>query len=154
MKSRQNAPAATVPDRVDSSFLKTLVGYNTRRATLRILALFAERMGPLDLNEVEFSILCLIGRNPGLTPSQLCAELGLLPPKLTKLLARMDKRQLLLRQVPDADKRAVCLNLSPAGTQLLTQAESVAVALEAQASSALTARQREMLISLLQKIYA
>lgn len=153
MKSRQNAPVATVPDRVDSSFLKTLVGYNTRRATLRILGLFAERMGPLDLTEVEFSILSLVGRNPGLTPSQLCAELGLLPPKLTKLLARLDKRQLLLRQVPAADKRAVCLNLSPAGAQLLSQAESTAVALEAQASSALTARQRETLISLLQKIY-
>ncbi|MBL0150190.1 MAG: MarR family transcriptional regulator [Ideonella sp.] len=154
MKPRKNAPAATVPHSVDSHFLKALVGYNTRRATIRIMAVFAERMGPLDLNEVEFSILSLIGRNPGLTPTQLCAELGLLPPNLTKLLARLDRRQLLDRQVPASDKRAVCLNLSRAGTELLAQAESTAVTLEAEASSALSARQRETLITLLQKIYA
>lgn len=154
MKSRKNEPVAVVPETVDSGFLQTLVGYNTRRATLKILDLFAQRMAPLELNEVEFSILSLIGRNPGLTPSQLCAELGLLPPNLTKMLGRLDKRALLSRRVPAADKRAVCLSLSPAGLALLDQAEATASALELEASSALTARQRATLIQLLQKVYA
>jgi DNA-binding MarR family transcriptional regulator len=153
MKSRNKEPIAVVPDSVDSGFLKTLVGYNTRRATLRIMDVFAQRMGPLELNEVEFSILSLIGRNPGLTPTQLCNELGLLPPNLTKLLARLDKRALLSRRVP-ADKRAVSLSLSPAGQALLAQAEATAVALELEASSALTSRQRATLVTLLQKVYA
>ena len=146
-------PPAAIPERVDSGFLRTLVGYNTRRATLRILGVFDERMASLELNPVEFSILCLVGHNPGLTPSQLCAELGLLPPNLTKLLARLDKRQLLQRRAPAADKRVVCLSLSPAGRKLLTDAQARVVRLEAEASSALTERQRQTLITLLQKIY-
>jgi len=153
MKLRTDIPPTSIPATVDSSFLQTLVGYNTRRATLTILDVFTQRMGPLGLSVVEFSILSLIGRNPGLTPSQLCAELGLLPPNLTKLLARLDQRKWVERRVPAADKRAVCLSLSEAGAELLARAEPEAVALEIDATSALTARQRETLISLLQKIY-
>jgi DNA-binding MarR family transcriptional regulator len=153
MKLRKDLPPASIPATVDSSFLQTLVGYNTRRATLKILDVFDQRMGPLGLSVVEFSILSLIGRNPGLTPSQLCAELGLLPPNLTKLLARLDQRHWVERHVPAADKRAVCLSLSEAGAELLARAEPVAVALEIEATSALTDKQRETLVSLLQKVY-
>lgn len=144
---------APVPVTVDSSFLRTLVGYNTRRATLRIFEVFTHRMEELALKPVEFSILCLIGRNSGVTPSQLGAELGLLPPNLTKLLSRLEQRDLVVRQVQAADRRAVSLSLSPAGQTLLAQAEARVTALEVDATAALTPLQRETLITLLQKIY-
>lgn len=145
--------AATVPGTIDSGFLQALVGYNARRATLKIFEVFSERMAALDLNPIEFSILCLIGRNPGLTPSQLCSELGLLAPNLTKLLARLDRRHLVRRQAPPSDKRVVCLSLSAEGSALLAEAEARVVQLETDASSALTAKQRDTLIGLLQRIY-
>ncbi len=147
------APQAEAPTGIDSRFLKTLLGYNARRATVSIMALFDERMATLDLKPVEFSVLCLIGRNPGITPSQLCAELALLPPHLTKILTRLDKRGLLTRHVLPADKRAVSLGLSTHGVALLAQAEATVAQLEADAASALTARQQKTLIELLQKIY-
>ena len=153
MKPRQEKVPSSPLTSVDSSFLKTLVGYNTRRATLKSLSVFTERMDALALKPVEFSILSLIGRNPGLTPSQLCAELGLLPPNLTKMLARLDQRDLVERQVQAADKRAVCLSLSPSGQALLKEAEARVASLEIDATSALTPKQRETLITLLQKIY-
>jgi len=114
---------------------------------------FDERMAALDLKPVEFSILSVVGRNPGVTPSQLCAELAVLPPHLTKLLARLDKRQLLTRTVLASDKRAVCLCLSAAGVGLLAQAETAVTQLEADAASALTSKQLKTLNELLQKIY-
>lgn len=146
-------PPAEAPSGIDSSFLKTLLGYNARRATSAIMALFDERMAALDLKPVEFSILSVIGNNPGVTPSQLCAELAVLPPHLTKLLARLDKRQLLTRAVLAADKRAICLRLSAEGATLLAQAEVTVTQLEADAASALTGKQLKTLIELLQKIY-
>lgn len=154
---RMTAPApetpAEAPTGIDSSFLKTLLGYNTRRATLAIVALFDERMAALDLKPVEFSILCLIGRNPGVTPSQLCAELALLPPHLTKMLTRLDKRGLLTRHALATDKRAVSLSLGSDGVALLAQAEATVAQLEADAASGLTSKQQKTLIELLQKIY-
>jgi DNA-binding MarR family transcriptional regulator len=153
MTTSPTDPTAAPIERIDSSFLKTLLGYNTRRATVSILTLFTQRMEQLDLKPVEFSILSLVGRNPGVMPSQLCAELNLLPPNLTKLLARLDQRQLLIRTPLANDKRAVSLSLSPKGAQLQALAETTVMKLEADAASALTAKQLETLISLLQKLY-
>lgn len=153
MTTSPTDPTAAPIERIDSSFLKTLLGYNTRRATVSILTLFTQRMEQLDLKPVEFSILSLVGRNPGVMPSQLCAELNLLPPNLTKLLARLDQRQLLIRTPLANDKRAVSLSLSPKGVQLQALAETTVMKLEADAASALTAKQLETLISLLQKLY-
>ncbi|MGB4059311.1 MAG: MarR family transcriptional regulator [Burkholderiaceae bacterium] len=146
-------PQAEAPTGIDSSFLKTLLGYNARRAAVAIMALFDERMAALGLKPVEFSVLCLIGRNPGVTPSQLCAELALLPPHLTKMLTRLDKSGLLTRHVLASDKRAVSLGLSASGVAFLAQAEATVAQLEADAASALTAKQQKTLIELLQKIY-
>lgn len=153
MTMRPTEKPAEALEKIDSGFLRTLLGYNTRRATVSILALFTQRMQPLDLKPVEFSILSIIGRNPGVMPSQLCTELNLLPPNLTKLLARLDKRQLLVRTPLHNDKRAVSLSLSAQGVALQAQAETTVMKLEADAASALTTKQLETLITLLQKIY-
>ncbi len=138
---------------VDSRFLKTLVGYNTRRATLHILGVFEQRMGALDLKPVEFSILALIGANPGVTHSELCTELNLLAPNLTKLLARLRKRNLLERTVLAQDRRAAGLSLNAEGHNLLATAQATVVELEQEATAGLTDKQRDTLMSLLQKIY-
>lgn len=141
------------PRTVDKRFLHGLVGYNTRRATLRILELFEERMAALQLRPVEFSILCLIGHNPGLTSRRICAELNLLPPNLARLLSGLEQRQLIERTVVPTDKRAASLVLSKAGHRLLERAEATVAQLEIDATAGLTTRQRDTLIQLLQRIY-
>ncbi len=153
MSKPASGPSTAAPATVDSSFLMSLVGYNTRRATLKVFDIFAQRMADLALSPVEFSVLVLVGHNPGLMPSQLCTELALLPPNLTKILARLDKRQLLQRNSAPADKRAVCLTLTAAGQTLLEQAQEQVAALEAEASSRLTEAERATILRLLQKIY-
>ena len=153
MTTRPTDKPAEALEKIDTGFLRTLLGYNTRRATVSILTLFTQRMQPLDLKPVEFSILSVIARNPGVMPSQLCTELNLLPPNLAKLLARLDKRQLLIRTALPNDKRAVGLSLSAQGIALHDQAETMVMKLEADAASALTPKQLETLITLLQKIY-
>ncbi len=137
----------------DSGFLRTLVGYNARRATLKILDLFKERMAGHGLRPVEFSVLSVIGHSPGITSRQVCAELNLLPPNLVRLLARLDERALVLRQAHPQDGRALGLYLSDAGVELLQAAEATAAALEIDATAALTPNERAQLIALLQRIY-
>ena len=49
------APAPAV-DAVDTRFLRSLAGYNTRRASLAIIEVFMERMAVYGLKVVEFSV--------------------------------------------------------------------------------------------------
>jgi hypothetical protein len=50
MKQRQEKAPSSPLTSVDSSFLKTLVGYNTRRATLKILGVFTEHRHEFSLH--------------------------------------------------------------------------------------------------------
>jgi len=138
---------------LDSGLLESLVGYNTRRAYLVISAVFAERMADYGLKPVDFSVLSLLAHNPGATSRQLCARLDILPPNFVNIVAGMDKRGLIERRPHPFDGRAVGLHLTPAGEALVREAEKAVVQLEQDASAKLTARERETLIRLLQKIY-
>ena len=148
------APASTPScEEVDTSFLRTLVGYNTRRASLAIIEVFMERMAVYDLKVVDFSVLSLVAHNPGVTSRQLCATLGVLPPNLVGLIAGLEKRGLIERRPHPSDGRAMGVHLTPAGVALTAQAEQTAAQLEMDATARLSAAERKTLIRLLQKIY-
>lgn len=140
--------------RVDSRFLKSLLGYNTRRATLNIFDIFAARTQSYGLKPVEFSVLSLIGRNPNISHGQLCVELALLPPNLTKILQKLTRKHLIQRFRPESDKRAVYLKLTPTGQEQLNELEQVVTRLERDAAAQLNDLELAQLLSLLQKIYS
>lgn len=146
------APAPSV-DMVDTTLLRTLVGYNTRRASLSIIAVFMERMAVYDLKVVDFSVLSLVAHNPGITSRQLCATLNVLPPNLVGLIAALERRGLIERRPHPSDGRAMGVHLTPTGAELTQQAEQTAAQLEEDATARLTAAERKTLIRLLQKVY-
>ena len=148
-----SATPASVVDTVDTRFLETLMGYNARRASLAIVDVFMVRMAPYALRIVDFSVLSLVGRNPGITSRQLCSTLGVLPPNLVGIVGQLETRQLLARQPHPHDGRATGLQLTVQGQSLVEHAEETATALELEATARLTAAERRTLMRLLQKIY-
>ena len=145
------APAAPAPA-IDTSYLESLMGYNARRATLVIIGEFMKQMAVYGLKPVDFSVLSLITHNPGITSSQLCSTLGLLPPNLVGMINALEKRALIQRRPHPSDGRAMGLHLSAKGLKL-RDAEATAAGLEAQATARLTATESRTLIRLLKKIY-
>ncbi|PQA83180.1 MarR family transcriptional regulator [Limnohabitans sp. TS-CS-82] len=140
-------------DNIDTRFLETLLGYNTRRATLTIINRFMERMAAYELRPVDFSVLSLIGHNPGITSRQLCNALNILPPNLVGFLKAFEKRDLIERKPHPTDGRAVGLFLTEAGNALMQEAEITANESDLSTATALTAAERKTLTRLLQKIY-
>ena len=152
MATRKPPPDTSV-DQVDTRFLDSLVGYNARRATLVIVDAFLRNMAVYGLRPVDFSVLSLIGHNPGITSRQLCATLNLQPPNLVGMVSALEQRGLITRVPHPKDRRAVGLHLSPQGTLLMQQAEQTAAHLEQDATARLTGPERKTLIRLLKKIY-
>ena len=151
-KSSTDQPLTAI-DKVDTSFLQTLMGYNARRAALSIIELFLERLAPYGLKPVDFSVMSTIQHNPGVTSRQLCATLNLLPPNLVGLIQSLESRGLIERKPHPHDGRAVGLHASPKGQALMVQAEQTASELEIEKTAKLTPAQRTTLLTLLQKIY-
>jgi DNA-binding MarR family transcriptional regulator len=140
-------------DDIDTRYLETLLGYNTRRASLTIISRFMERMAVFELRPVDFSVLSLIGHNPGITSRQLCSVLSILPPNLVGFLKTFEKRQLIERKPHPTDGRAVGLFLTDSGRALMRDAEATAEASDLSTATNLTATERKTLTRLLQKIY-
>jgi DNA-binding MarR family transcriptional regulator len=138
---------------VDTRYLQTLLGYNARRAALSIISVFLERLAVYGLKPVGFSVMSVIHHNPGVTSRQLCASLNILPPNLVGLIQSLESRGLIERLPHPTDGRAVGLHPTAKGVSLMQQAELTASELEIDASSKLTANQRQTLVQLLQKIY-
>ncbi len=145
--------AGLAVERVDTSFLETLIGYNARRAALTVIATFIPRMAQYGLRPVEFSVLTLIGHNPGITARQLCATLDLQPPNLVGMIKGLEKRSLLEKRDHPSDRRAQGLHLTQDGESTLEQAQATALALEVEATQRLTPLERVTLLRLLRKIY-
>src|SRR5436309_7116241 len=59
----EKSPAPTV-EKVDTTYLEGLIGYNARRAALVIIDAFLEQMAVYELRPVDFSVLSLIHHNP------------------------------------------------------------------------------------------
>jgi DNA-binding MarR family transcriptional regulator len=144
---------ASIPEKIDTSYLESLLGYNARRAALAVIGVFLQRMAVYDLRPVDFSVLSLITHNPGITSRQLCTSLAILPPNLVGMINALQKRELIVRRPHPHDGRAMGLHLTPAGQKLMRDAERTAADLETEVASRLTATERKTLMRLLQKIY-
>ena len=140
-------------EKIDTSYLETLIGYNARRAALVIIDSFLKKMAVYDLKPVDFSVLSLIAHNSGISSRQLCSALNILPPNLVGMINNLEKRDLVLRKPHPSDGRVISLHLTDIGVKLIKNAEQTAQELESEAASKLSASERKTLMRLLQKIY-
>ena len=140
-------------DQVNASFLESLLGYNARRASLALVGVFMRCMERFDLKIVEFSVLSLVGSNPGITSRQLCQQLAVLPPNMVGMIDALGKRGFLERRPHPRDGRATGLYLTAAGGDLVETAEPELKSSEARSIAHLSAAEQVQLMALLQKLY-
>ena len=138
---------------IDTTLIESFLGYSARRASEAILGNFNRRMAPLKLRPVDFTVLALVGTNPGITSSQVCQLLDIQSPNLVVLVKQLQDRKLVERRPHPRDGRALGLHLTPAGRRLVDQATAMAYAADEEASEQLSAQERQVLARLLRKIY-
>ena len=59
------------PAGIDLDILPELLGYQLRRAQVRVFNSFLKRLEALDVSPGEFGLLVLVGANPGLNQNAL-----------------------------------------------------------------------------------
>jgi DNA-binding MarR family transcriptional regulator len=138
---------------VSQDLLLSLVGYNCRRAYISIMPFFQNRMAKFELRPVDFTLLSLIKANPNITQKRLAQAANVSPPNLAPMLDKLETRGIVIRQRNPMDKRSQTLALTKEGLSLCTKAEKTALALEIEATAALTDGERDQLMRLLQKVF-
>lgn len=138
--------ADVLDDAVDLGALSGLAGYLLRRAQLAVFEDFRRCFEGLDLRPAEFSLLLVVDGNPGLSQRRLATALGIRPPNLVGMVARLVARGLLDQRQSPRDRRATALCLTPAGRAVLAEAMQVARDHDRRVTEALSAEERRRLI--------
>lgn len=134
--------------------LASMVGYALRRAQLAVfddlIATFAE----LDLRPAQYSVLVLLGEQPGLKQSDVAAALGIQRANFVVLFDGLEQRGLARRSAAPNDRRSYALYLTEQGERVLARAKELEAELEARLDARLGPGGREQLLGLLGRIVA
>ncbi len=104
-----------------------------------------------ELTSVQFAALDAVAAQPGIDQASLAAAISFDRATIGGVIDRLELKGLVQREVSEADRRARCLRLTPAGRRLLAAVRPVVEALQAQILAPLTARERQTFEALARK---
>jgi DNA-binding MarR family transcriptional regulator len=138
---------------VDHGMLTGLVGFHLRHAQIAVFRDFAATIGTLDITPGLFAVLVLIDCNSGLKQTELARAVHLDRSTVVSVIDSLERRGLVTRRTVAHDRRSNALELTAAGAALLKTLKRRVAAHEKRLARDLNAREREMLTSLLQRIF-
>jgi DNA-binding MarR family transcriptional regulator len=132
--------------------LEQHLGYMLRRAQLAVFADFMDSLRGPVARPGQFSVLAVIGRNPGITQSQLCEALGVKRANLVAVIDRFEELDLARREASATDRRSNRLRLTGAGQKALAHAIEDQAKHEAKIGKLLGAEGKRALLKQLAKL--
>jgi DNA-binding MarR family transcriptional regulator len=138
---------------VDHQINAPSIGEALTRASAITDQIFSEFVGDAyGLRRMEFVLLQVITRNPGINQKGLTEVVGVSAPHISLVLDRLLKRGLIDRQHSSNDGRQRCIQLTRLGHDLARQANRSLLRGEALALSALSPAERTFLGELLLRV--
>jgi DNA-binding MarR family transcriptional regulator len=143
--------AASANGRADIALgvLEGHLGYLVRRMQVWVFQDFIRTLAPIDIRPAQYSVLVVIGANPGLSQSDLADTLGIERARLVRVLDHLQKRGLTQRLPSPRDRRSHALQLTGDGQKLLKRAKALAAKHEARLAEKLGPDQRLAMLDLL-----
>jgi DNA-binding MarR family transcriptional regulator len=149
---RYRAPALAESG-VDYGLLTRLTGFSVKLVWILGHGLLAREFADSGITPHRFSILEVIGRNPGLQQTQLAAALALSRPATTLAVDFWEERGCVERRRTAGDRRAFGVYPTPHGEAELTRLRNLVRRADAALTSSLTEAERVELQRLLEKIH-
>ncbi len=141
----QRAPA----EKIDMGVLPGLMGYMLRQSQLLVYQDFHHAVAAENIRPPQCSIMEIVGRNPGLRPSDVSTALSISRANLVRLLADLEARGWIARRDDKHDGRAHSLHLSRAGMVKLARLHELIVPHEDRLAARLGVNGRHELLKLL-----
>ncbi len=130
--------------------LRSLMGYLVKRVSNKAIATLADDLSPLKLRITEATILWTIEVNNGITASEIGRQLGIKRANMAPLISRLIDRNYVL--VSSKDGRSQCLDLTPEGYDICSQAQKIMIDHDNEMFSMLTPKEKIQFLNLLIKI--
>lgn len=117
-----NAPFAAVDDEpLELGELPDSLGFVLRLAQIRTFGQFFSAFADEGVKPGEFTVVWVVGLNPGVKQGTLARALRIKPAHMTKLVQRLVSDDLLVRETPPEDRRSVRLTLTEGGRRFVAR---------------------------------
>lgn len=113
--------ASSTADDLDLGVLSTMVGYQLRRAQLKIFNSFSKTFEHTQVTPAQMGLLIKIRHNAGISQTALAKANGVERSTLGEIIDRFEKRNLVERRKHATDRRAYALHLSDEGEALVNE---------------------------------
>jgi DNA-binding MarR family transcriptional regulator len=140
--------------RLDMGALKGSIGYHMRRAQIAIFHDIIHAFADEDIRPAQYSVLMLIGRNPGQNQSEIAAALGIKRTNFVALIDSLEARGLARRAATLADRRSYALYLTDAGSRLLEKLQRLQEEHDTRIVTRIGSHNRDALLRMLAQITA
>ena len=128
------------------------MGYWLRHVSNHISGSFAGALHARHFTVAEWVALRRLYDSPDLTSAELAALLGMTRGAISKVLDKLDAKDLIERVTRPEDKRSQRLSLTPEGRRILPELAALADKNDAYFFACLNARDQAQLRNLLQKL--
>jgi DNA-binding MarR family transcriptional regulator len=116
------AAAAQGSDReVSLGDLPDQLGFLVRRVQLWVFREFTRELARFDITLAQYSVLTVVGANPGINQLAVASALTIERAGLGRLIERLEARNLLKRLPSTVDRRSYVLHLAPEGRKALAR---------------------------------
>ncbi len=136
-------------DKPDLGELPLLSGYMLRRAQFAAFNDFLRYFDDLGVRPVQYAVLTVIDRNPGLKQSQVSEALGIKRANLVAILDALERRGLARREAVATDRRSYALRLTDKGSVLMKELRARSEAHEKRLAAMIGEDGRQELLKLL-----
>jgi DNA-binding MarR family transcriptional regulator len=134
---------------LDIGVLRTHLGYFLRRLQVEIFRDFIKSLSEFDVRPAQFSVLVLIGTNPGRSQAEIGKALNIERARLAKMLHELERRRWVRRRSAANDGRSHSLSLTPLGAERVEQIKALAAAHERRLAGRVGKERRQQLLDLL-----
>jgi DNA-binding MarR family transcriptional regulator len=136
-------------EKLDLGELPSLSGYMLRRAQFAAFNDFLRFFEDLGVRPVQYAVLTVVDRNPGLKQSQVSEALGIKRANLVAILDALERRDLARREAVATDRRSYALRLTDKGAALMKELRARSEAHEKRLAAVIGEDGREQLLKLL-----
>lgn len=136
------------PDNFQNCTLGLLLG----RAAMLKDRIIDRHMEPYGITAAQFKVLIIMAQFEVDTPAELCRHLSLDSGAMTRMLDRLEQKNLLVRQRSEADRRQVRLVLTEDGQALADLLPQVGADAMNQLAGAISPQELQSLEQILKKI--
>lgn len=128
------------------------IGFTIYRTALKMRTEMARRLKPFGLSPEQWSVLNRLGEGDGITQIELAARTFKDTPTTARILDKLVERQLVMRNLHPQDRRAFLVSLTDQGQKVRDSIMPVAVRMNEDAGSGLSAMECVQLLSLLNRV--